>query len=102
MAKLISLKQVEDERYVYEIELSRDEADKIDGSIKDLIIFSENELVNSDISSRGKMGRTKYFLIPKELRKRINLSDKKVICQRLDIKNKTFFIYAVNPNYCCN
>lgn len=97
MAKVLSLKNIAENRYIYEIELDSDEARQINGSVKNLVLFSENDFCSeTNISKRGKDGRTKYFLIPKNVRKRTSLSDKKIICQRLDLRNKTFFIYAVD------
>ncbi|MBN2881041.1 hypothetical protein JXM83_03220 [Candidatus Woesearchaeota archaeon] len=99
MAKILSL-QTKEDKYVYEIEMSDDEARQVKTTINDLVVFSENDFsAKTEICKRGKEGRTKYFLIPKNLRKRIKLQDKKIICQRLDVRNKTFFIYAVDKEY---
>ena len=96
MAKILSLRNVAENRYIYEIELDSDEASQIDGSVKDIVLFSNKDFISdTTISKRGKDGRTKYFLIPKNVRKRIELTDKKIVCQRLDLRNRTFFIYAV-------
>lgn len=103
MARVISLKNVAENKYIYEIELDSDEAKQINGSIKNLVLFSEGDFCSeTNISKRGKDGRTKYFLIPKNVRKRTSLSDKRIICQRLDLKNKTFFIYAVDKGQTYN
>lgn len=102
MAKLISMKN-NGEKYLYEIEAETQELNQIKGSSDNLIFFSdENFNLETNISKRGRQGRTKYFLIPKGLRKRIDLSDKRIVCQRLDLKNKIFFVYAVSKEGFCN
>lgn len=103
MAKIISLKNIAENKYLYEIEMNKEESNQLKGDIKDLVVFSEKENESTTkITKRGKEGRTKYFLIPKELRKRTDLLEKKIICQRLDLRNKTFFIYAVDKEQIYN
>jgi len=98
MAKLISLKENGD-KYLYEVEAEKKELTQIKGPSDNLIFFSDlNFEEDTKICQRGRKGRTKYLLIPKGLRKRINLDDKKIVCQRLDFRNRTFFIYAVGQN----
>ena len=51
--------------------------------------------IKANISQRGKNEATKYFLIPKELRKGLNFNAK-TTCQKIETKTKTIFIYVMD------
>ena len=73
-----------------------DEILKLKGHINDIHLFSENVFTHkTNISQRGKNNSTKYFLIPRQLRKDLNF-EQKVSCQRINAPDKTIFIYIVN------
>ena len=60
-------------------------------------VFSENVAdVTTNISQRGKNEATKYFLIPRELRKGLKFSEKNITCQKIDTKSKTIFVYVID------
>lgn len=69
---------------------------QLKGHFDKIHLFSENiSEVRSNISQRGKNAATKYFLIPKQFRKGIKF-DNQTACQKLELGNKIFFIYAVD------
>ena len=71
--------------------------DTLKGEINDVHVFSERVTdVPSRVSLRGKNEATKYFLIPRQLRKDLAIRGK-VSCQRLDREGKSVFVYVIDP-----
>ncbi|MBW2998883.1 hypothetical protein KY321_05060 [Candidatus Woesearchaeota archaeon] len=98
MGSILSSKMQDDGKVVFEIIVDYDEAKQLQGFMDNVHIFSENQIeVDANISERGKGGSTKYFLIPKSMRKNIKF-DSSVTCHKIETKNKTMFIYVVE-NY---
>ena len=97
MGTIISSNLVKD-KIVFSVCIEQEEALQLRGHVKDIHIFSEQTVdIKTNLSSRGKDCATKYFLIPKELRKDIKFSKtKQVLCQRIDTKKHTVFVYLVN------
>ncbi len=87
----------EGEKVVVELLVKDQEVKHLKGEINDVRIFSENVAdVPSRVSLRGKNEATKYFLIPRQLRKDLAIKGK-VSCQRLDSEGKSIFIYVIDP-----
>jgi len=98
MGSIISSHVKEDGRVVFEVVVDADEALQLRGNINDVHIFSENVAdISARLLQRGKKEATKYFLVPRELRKDL-IIPRKVYCQRIETKTKTIFIYVME-NY---
>lgn len=96
MGSIISSKMIKDGKVVYEIMMDYEESLQLQGHVKNVHIFSEDVAdIKTNLSGRGKNEATKYFLIPRELRKNIKLTDK-VKCQKIETDSKLFFVYVVD------
>ena len=96
MGSIISSKTTKDGSIIYEVVMDYEEALQLKGHIKNIHIFSEDVIdIKTNLSSRGKNEATKYFLIPRELRKNVKFTDK-VKCQKLETNSKTIFVYVVD------
>jgi hypothetical protein len=95
MGKILSSKR-NGEGVVFEIEMDYDEATLLQGHYDSVHMFTEKiaEFV-TNISSRGKNSVTKYFLIPRNLRKDVDYKCP-VSCQKIDTRDKIIFIYVVD------
>ena len=81
---------------LFEVELAYDEATLLKGHYDNVHLFTEKIAeFETNISSRGKNSVTKYFLIPRHLRKNVNYNCP-VNCQKIDTKDKIIFIYVVD------
>ncbi len=96
MGSILNSKTATDGKIVFEILVDYEEALQLKGHVKNIHLFS-NEVsdIKSNISLRGKNEATKYFLIPKELRKDLKFNTK-VTCQKIETDTKTIFVYMVD------
>ena len=95
MADVLSIKNNKDGKILIELEMDYDESLKLKGAMDKVILFSENSADKvTHLTQRGANEATKYFLIPKELRKNLQVNGN-VKCQRLEIGNDLFFIYML-------
>jgi len=86
---------------LFELEMDYDEATMLKGHYDDVHVFTEKIAeFETNISSRGKNSVTKYFLIPRHLRKDVNYTCP-VSCQKIDTKEKIIFIYVVDKTIQC-
>ncbi|HIH23915.1 TPA: hypothetical protein HA251_02675 [Candidatus Woesearchaeota archaeon] len=84
-------------RVLVELSIADQELLRLQGEINDVYLFSERVAdVPSRVSLRGKNDATRYFLIPRQLRKNLAIRGK-VSCQRIDSEGKTIFVYVVDP-----
>ncbi len=91
----IRKQELHDERVVAEIELTRHEAKELRGEMANVTLFTEERAhVPARISLRGRNEATKYFLIPRQLRKDLNTMGS-VSCQRIERPDKDIFVYVV-------
>ncbi len=96
MGTILSSRMVKNGKIVYEIEMDYEESLQLKGHIKNVYVFSEEVAeIKTNLSGRGKNEATKYFLIPRELRRNIKFSDK-VSCQKIETGTKNIFIYVVD------
>ena len=96
MGTILSSKIKDDGKIIFETVIEYEEAVQLKGHMDNIHIFSENVAdVETNISQRGKNEATKYFLIPKELRKGLKFTAK-TTCQKIETKTKTIFIYVVD------
>ena len=97
MGKIISSKKQKD-KVISEIMFDYDEYLKLKGHLEDVYLVTEHIAeIQTNISQRGKNEATKYFLIPKQLRKGLNFNNS-TSCQKIDLKDKTIFIYIIDKN----
>ncbi|MBS3100692.1 hypothetical protein A2641_01005 [Candidatus Nomurabacteria bacterium RIFCSPHIGHO2_01_FULL_37_25] len=96
MGAILSSRIKDDGKVVFEVSLDYEEATQLKGFMNNIHIFSENVAdIKANISQRGKNEATKYFLIPKELRKNMKFNAK-TTCQKIETKTKTIFIYVID------
>lgn len=96
MGTILSTKLKGANDIIFEVIMPYEESIQLHGHMDDIHIFSENTTeMKTNISTRGKNGSTKYFLIPKDLRRNIDLN-KEINCQKIDLKEKIIFIYSVD------
>lgn len=97
MGSIISSRR-EANKVVVEASLDHEELVQLKGEIDNVHLFSEKIAdLQTNISQRGKNEATKYFLIPRNLRKDLNISEP-VSCQRINTPDKAIFVYVVNKN----
>ena len=96
MGSIISLRRLDNGKIVYEVCLDYEETMQLEGHMEGIYLFSDNVIDSkTKISSRGTKEATKYFIIPRQLRKDLQLNSK-VSCQRMETKTKVIYIYAVD------
>jgi hypothetical protein len=97
MGSIISSRR-EANKVVVEAALDHEELVQLKGEIDDIHLFSEKIAdLQTNISQRGKNEATKYFLIPRNLRKDLNIMEP-VSCQRINTPDKAIFVYVVNKS----
>lgn len=97
MGRIISSRRNND-KIVFELEADYEEAIILKGHYDDVHVFTERASeFQTNISARGKNSATKYFLVPRTLRKNVNYK-KPVSCQKIETGDKIVFIYVVDKN----
>lgn len=96
MGTILTSRMKDDGQVIFEVSVDYDESVQLAGHMDNIHIFSENIVdIEAHISQRGKNEATKYFLIPKGLRKNLKF-DAKTTCQKIETKTNTIFIYIVD------
>ena len=96
MAKIISSKKRDDGTVIVELNMDYDEAIRLKGNMDNIHLVSEDVSdIRSNVSFRGKNESTKYFLIPRQLRKDLNVKTD-AFCQRIDTDSKIVFVYLID------
>jgi hypothetical protein len=96
MGAILGSKTTKDGKVIFEVEMDYEEALQLKGYIKNIYMFSEDVAdIRTNLSARGKNEATKYFLVPRELRKNIKF-DGKVKCQKIETPTKIIFVYVVD------
>ncbi len=97
MGKILAQK-LHESGILAEVLLTREEARDLGGEMENVMVFTEERAKTpSRISLRGRNEATKYFLIPKHLRKTLNTRGS-VSCQRMKREDKDVFIYVVHAD----
>jgi hypothetical protein len=97
MGKILSSKR-NGKGILFEVEVDYDEATLLHGHYDDVHLFTEKIAeFETNISSRGKNSVTKYFLIPRNLRKNVDYKCP-VNCQKIETGEKIIFVYVVDKN----
>ena len=95
MGSIKGIKTTKEDKVVVEVQMSYEESLNLKGHIKNIHLFSEDSAeIKANLSQRGANEATKYFLIPRELRKNLNF-DERVLCQRIDSEDRIIFVYMV-------
>ena len=77
MGTIISSRKSEDGKVIVEVAMDYEEFRQLRGNMEDIHLFAEDiKDIKANISQRGKNEATKYFLIPKELRKGLKFTEK--------------------------
>lgn len=96
MGTVLSSKKRDDGKIVFEIIVDYEEATQLKGHMEDVHLFSEKIAdIETNIATRGKNEATKYFLIPKKIRKKMKVPAQ-VSCQKIETPTKSIFIYVVD------
>ena len=94
MGKILNLKSFGKDKVRCELEISYEESLQLGGRLKQVYIFSDEQNIKTNVILKGIHGSSKYFLIPKTLRKNLKLPEQITYC-RLDVPEKIFFIYSI-------
>ena len=95
MATIESVKTKGSDAISVHLCLSKEEYHWLEGNLERMKLFSEFNLVyETRLVQRGKRESSKYFLMPKDLRKNLVINSK-VVCNKMDGKHKDYYIFAV-------
>ena len=96
MGTILSSKTTKEGKVVHEVLVDYEESLQLQGNVKNVHLFSEDVIsLKTNLAGRGKNEATKYFLIPRELRKEIQFEDK-VKCHKIETDSKVIFVYIVD------
>jgi hypothetical protein len=94
MAKILRQRRRTD-GIVAEVLLTAEETKELGGEMDDITLFAQIRKQPARISLRGKNEATKYFLIPRTLRRTLNTMGS-VSVQRIRRDSKDIFVYIVD------
>ncbi len=98
MGQILGSKVTNNGEIIFTISMDHEEALQLRGHIDKVHLFSEKIAnIKTNLSMRGTNSATKYFLIPRQLRRNIKFNGN-VSCQRIDTKSKVIFIYIVDKH----
>jgi hypothetical protein len=98
MGMIVGTKQVNNEnsKVLCEVLLDYDEITQLQGHMNNVYLFSEHSPhIKTSICARGKNAATKYFLIPRELRRNIRFG-REGSCRKIELKDKVIFVYIID------
>lgn len=96
MGKILKIQNKGNEKVEVTLELSQKEVVWLQGNMDKMHLFSEENLnYTTRLVQRGKRESTKYFLLPKEFRAGIMMSNT-IPCTRIETKTKYLYIFAAN------
>ena len=94
MASIISSKR-ENGKIIAELLMETKEMIELKGHMDNIhLVSAEAVKIKTKLSQRGKNNATKYFLIPKILRKDLK-TNSSVLCQRIKINSGDIFVYLI-------
>lgn len=95
MGTILTTKMAADKKVIVEVLLDYDEYVQLKGQMHNIHIFSEDNIdIRANISQRGRNAATKYFLIPRDMRKGMKLTQD-ISCVKIDTKGRAIFIYTI-------
>ena len=96
MGKILKILTKNNEKVEVTLELVQKEVEWLSGNLENMHLFSENNLTSTTrLVQRGKRESSKYFLMPKEFRTGVIISNK-VPCNRIETKKKFIYLFSVN------
>ena len=96
MGKILKIQNKTNEKVEITLEMTQSEAESLSGNLDGMHLFSEKNLTfKTRLVQRGKRNSTKYFLMPKEFRKDIMISNT-IPCSRIETKTKYIYLFLVN------
>ena len=94
MASIISSK-IHENHVVLSLKLEHNEAKELNGNVNNIHLIAEDDIVETaSVYEKGRNGNTKYFLIPRILRKKIRIK-KEAKCMILDKGDRIMCVYFV-------
>jgi hypothetical protein len=85
-----------DEKIVVEVLMDKEEYLQLKGQMDGICLFSEHiATVPSKVSLRGRNDATKYFLVPRQLRRQLAVHGE-ITCQRIEHAGKSIFVYVLD------
>jgi hypothetical protein len=96
VGRILGTRTSKDNKVIFDIEMEYEETLSLKGHRKDVHVFSEDAAeVQTNLSQRGTNVATKYFLIPRILRKNLDFNGK-VYCQKIETSTKNIFVFVVD------
>lgn len=96
MGTILSTRMTKDDTVIFEVEMDYGDSLKLKGHVKNVYVFSEDAAeIRTNLSQRGTNEATKYFLIPKELRKDLCFN-KNVKCQKIETETRNIFVFVTD------
>ncbi|MBU4242284.1 MAG: hypothetical protein KKF52_03565 [Nanoarchaeota archaeon] len=96
MGTILTSRMADDKKVVIELMLEYDEYIQLKGHLHNVHVFSEDNVqTKANISQRGRNASTKYFLIPKSMRKNLKFTEE-TTCHKIELPTRKIFIYVVN------
>jgi hypothetical protein len=96
MGKILKIHNKMNDKVEITLEMNRNEVKWLNGSMDNISVFSEDNLTESTrLVQRGRKESTKYFLMPKNFKTGILLSNT-IPCTRIEKKTKYIYLFMVN------
>lgn len=96
MGRISGIKTLNEEKVMVSLELTPKEVLWLKGNMDKMHLFSEENLgYETKLVQRGKRDSSKYFLMPKDLRKNL-LPNSLVRCNKIETKTKEIFIFSMD------
>ncbi len=96
MGRILKIQNKGDDKVEVTLEMSQKEVVWLRGNLDKMHLFSEGNLeLTSRLVQRGKRESTKYFLLPKEFRAGVMMSNS-VPCTRIETKTKFLYVFAAS------
>ena len=85
-----------DDHIILSLKINMEEAKALKNIVGNVsLIPHESDFTEATVYERGKNGATKYFLIPKSLRKNTRLT-KSIQCAKVDADDKVLWVYFMD------
>ena len=95
MGTILNTRMADDKRIIVELSLDYDEYIQLKGHMHNVHLLSEDNIeTEAHISERGRNAATKYFLIPKSMRKGLKFGES-ITCHKVELPNRKIFVYVV-------
>ena len=96
MGKILKIQNKTNEKVEVTLEMTQNEVEWLSGNLDGMHLFSEKNLIcQTRLVQRGKRESTKYFLMPKEFRKGVMISNS-IPCSRIEAKTKFIYLFLVS------